>query len=167
MMRIATCAAAVVLALSLLSGWASRADAQEQPFDAPPIDPRTSPAARGNTDWHIGDDLVRTRWHLVEMDGQAVAAGTAPTLEFLRDLQVRGTTGCRRYVGPFASRADKGVFGPLRVAEASCEGELAPQDASYLRNLRDAWLMRLEDDGKVLLAFPRGRDTPLRFARDG
>jgi META domain len=115
--------------------------------------------------WRIGSDLAGTRWRLEELGGRRLEPATAPTLEFLRDLQVRGSTGCRRYVGPFASRADKGVFGPLRTSEEACEPALEGQEAIYLERLQSAWRMRLEEESQVLLAFPRRGDSPLRFVR--
>lgn len=122
-------------------------------------------AARQSDDWRIGADLARTRWRLQEMDGRPLEATSAPTLEFLRDLQVRGSTGCSSYVGPFASRADKGVFGPFRTSEDLCDPALQAQESLYLERLQAAWRMRLEAEGQVLLAFPRPEREPLRFAR--
>lgn len=134
---------------------------------APPPAPADSPAAQGRSVWRIGDDLASTRWRLAEMDGALLAPETAPTLDFLPDLQVRGTSGCRRFVGPFESRADKGVFGPLRASQEACAGELEGQDGRFLERLQNVWIMRLEDAGRVLLAYPRGDERPLRFERLG
>lgn len=132
----------------------------------PPEQQTLSPAARGEDLYRIGDDLISTRWRLERMEGRPVAGGTAPTLEFLRDLQIRGSTGCGRYVGPFASRADKGAFGPFRVSRGDCEGSLREQERSYLTRLEQGWLMELDAGKDALLVYPeRKGGEPLRFVR--
>lgn len=150
--------------MALVAGLAHPGFAQ-QPTE--PSEQQTlSPAARGETLYRIGDDLVSTRWRLDRMEGEPLDGGTAPTLEFLRDLYIRGSTGCGRYVGPFASRADKGAFGPFRVSRGDCNGSLREQERSYLSRLEQGWLMELDAGKDALLVYPeRQGGKPLRFVR--
>ena len=125
----------------------------------------TSPAARGATLSRVGDELVSTRWRLVEMDGKKVPADQAPTLEFLRDLHIRGSTGCHRYVGPFASRADKGVFGPVRTGGGDCPPGVEVQEDRYLAELQRGWLVKVGEQKKELFVYMQAAQPPLRFVR--
>lgn len=138
--------------------------AAQSPTGAPPQQTLT-PAARGESLYRIGEDLRSTRWRLDLMAGQPIDADTAPTLEFLRDLQIRGSAGCNRYVGPFASRADKGVFGPFRTSRGACDAARASRQADYITALERGWLMKLEDERQILLIYPPQTGAPLRFVR--
>ena len=161
------------LKIALLAmAWVGPAAAQApaappaSPGQAGGTDPAlTSPAARGATLWRIGDELVATRWRLVEMDGDKIRADAAPTLEFLRDSHVRGSAGCHRYVGPFASRADKGVFGPLRVSAGECAPASSALEDRYVDELQRGWLMKIGEQKQELLVYMQAAEPPLRFTR--
>lgn len=148
----------------LLAVAPTRWAAAQSPADPPPQQTLT-PAARGESRYRIGDDLASTRWRLAQMAGEPVDAATAPTLEFLHDLQIRGSTGCNRYVGPFASRADKGAFGPFRTSREGCDAVQASRQAAYIAALERGWLMKLDGEKQTLLVYPPQSGAPLSFVR--
>ena len=88
----------------------------------------------------IGDELVGTRWQAQSIDGQPVPDPALMTIDFLPGGdQVRGQAGCNRFVGPFASRADKVTLGILRQSRLPCrhgrDGPAAAADRHAARAL--------------------------------
>jgi heat shock protein HslJ len=134
----------LVLAALALGGTAVMA--QEQP---PP-----GPAPR------IGDKLIGSKWQAQSLQGEQVADPAAATLEFLPDDQVRGDAGCNQFVGPFATRADRIVFGPLRVSRLRCEGAEAMAQEQMLEALHQGGRVELHEDSLVLHAMS---GAPSRF----
>ncbi len=77
-----------------------------------------------------------TEWSLVEMNGQALPAGSkAPTLQF-QDGQVAGFGGCNRYTGP-VKEPEPGVvsIGNMAVTMMACVPPQGDIEASYLKQL--------------------------------
>jgi heat shock protein HslJ len=123
-MRLSFCLFLLLLAVPVL--------AQEQPA---PDAPR----------WRIGDDLVGTSWRAETIRGEPVADPSTATIDFLPGDHVRGQVACNRYVGPFASRADRVTFGPLRVSRLKC-GSAAPLQMTFLDMLQRASRAVLVED---------------------
>jgi heat shock protein HslJ len=107
-----------------------------------------------------GEDLVRTEWVLISLNGAAPIRGAAVTLNFFED-QLNGTTGCNMY------NADYGVDGKMLsvsvtaiTVQACLEPEgIMEQEAVYMELMRDVITfgiekgqLRLETlDGRYLL----------------
>lgn len=110
----------------------------------------------------IGDALVGSRWAAEILDGEPVARPAEATIDFLRGDHVRGQLGCNRFVGPFATRADKIVFGPLRTTRSACPAAGAAQADRFLRVLQRGGRVDFADD--ALTITPTG-GAPSRFVR--
>jgi heat shock protein HslJ len=134
------------------------------PSDTPTLPPGTvapyhKPIPR------VGDDLVSTRWRAVTIRGRPVAKGHEPTLDFVDDGHLRGSTGCNRFVGPWATRVDKGVIGPLDTTRSACPPGLVAQDQDVIDTLEHTEKLALQEKGAVLLIYAKGAPQPSRFAR--
>ena len=89
-----------------------------------------------------------TSWQAQTVAGAPVIANSGLILEFLEDGFVRGDTGCNRFVGPFATRADRVSLGPFSTTRNDCAGAaLGRQEVAYLGMLQDAQRMQLEEEG--------------------
>ena len=94
-----------------------------------------------------GEDLVRTEWELISLNGAAPMRGAAVTLNFFED-QLNGTTGCNLY------NADYRVDGKMLSVEvytitvqACLEPEgIMEQEAAYMEILRDVITFGIEKD---------------------
>lgn len=122
--------------------------AQDQP---PPQAPR----------WRIGDDLIGTSWRAETIRGEPVEDPTKATIDFLPGDHVRGQVACNRYVGPFASRADRITFGPLRISRLKC-GSGTPLQVTFIDMLHRASRVVLDDDRLELQPV---NGPPSRFVR--
>jgi heat shock protein HslJ len=111
----------------------------------------------------LSDRLIGTGWQARSLLGEAVADPAAATLEFLPGDQVRGEAGCNQFVGPFATRSERIVFGPLRVSLLRCEGAGASTQQQMLEALQKGGQVELQDDSLVLHATSGGesRFVPL------
>ena len=75
----------------------------------------TAPAAaQVQTPSRVGDRLVGSKWQAQSLQGEPVENPAGATIDFLPGDQVRGQAGCGRFVGPFSTRMDRIVIGPLR-----------------------------------------------------
>jgi heat shock protein HslJ len=126
----------LVVAALALGGTAAMA--QDQPSARPPD--------------RLSDRLIGTGWQAQSLLGEEVANPAAATLEFLPGDQVRGEAGCNQFVGPFATRSDRIVFGPLRVSRLRCEGAGAAAQQQMLEALQKGGQVELQDDSLVLHA---------------
>jgi heat shock protein HslJ len=139
---------------ALMLAWAigapAAAMAQQAPVEAPQ-EPVAPP--------RVGDKLIGTKWQAKTLEGRPADAAGA-TIDFLPDDQVRGQAGCKRFVGPFGSRADRITIGPVRTTRATCTGEEAEQERQMLEVLRQAARVVLEEDAMLLYG---GAGEPSRF----
>jgi heat shock protein HslJ len=111
----------------------------------------------------IGDELEGTSWQAKSLNGQAVADPSAMTIDFLPGGdQVRGQAGCNRFVGPFASRADKVTMGILRQSRTKCPPELAAVQKALIDMLHAAWQAKIEDG---VLTFTSRQGEQITFVR--
>jgi heat shock protein HslJ len=118
---------------------------------------------RGGPPERVGDKLENTRWQAESIDGSPVADPSAMTIDFLPGgEQVRGQAGCNRFVGPFASRADKVTLGILRQSREECAPALAAAQKQLIEMLHDAYRAELADG--VLTLYSR-RGDQIRFVR--
>jgi heat shock protein HslJ len=144
--------------------WPPGSKATPMPSDMPKLPPGTvSPYHKPIP--RIGDDLVSTRWRAVTIRGRPVAKGHEPTLDFVDDGHLRGSTGCNRFVGPWATRVDKGVIGPLDTTRTACPPALAAQDKDVIDALEHTEKLALQEKGAVLLIYAKGAPQPSRFTR--
>jgi heat shock protein HslJ len=158
-MRLIAC----VLALAL-AGAAAAQEVPRQPPAMTPGDGAVSPGLKGPP--RIGDELVLTSWQAQTVAGTPAIANSGLTLEFLEDGFVRGDTGCNRFVGPFASRADRVSLGPLSTTRNDCAlASLGRQEVAYINALQRAERMQVQEAGSVLLIFSKGAKQPSRFLR--
>jgi heat shock protein HslJ len=132
----------------------------------PPSPGQFDPKRRGPP--RIGDRLVGTRWRAESLRGRPVPKELAgvQTLEFLEDGFVRGETGCNRYVGPFATRANRAVLGPLSLTRRACaQPDLTQQEAAFVETLEKTERAELREEDQVLLLYSSLSDRPSRFVR--
>ena len=144
--------------------WPPGGKASPLPSDTPTLPPGTvspyhQPIPR------VGDTLVSTRWRAVTIRGRPVAKDHEPTLDFVDDGHLRGSTGCNRFVGPWATRVDKGVIGPLHKTRGDCAPALAAQDEDVIDALEHTEKLSLQEKGAVLLIYAKGAAQPSRFSR--
>lgn len=108
--------------------------------------------------WRIGDDLEGTSWQAETIGGQPVSDPAAMTIEFLEaGDQVRGQAGCNRFVGPFASRADKVTLGILRQSRDTCTPDQAAMQRAFVAMLHAAYIAEI--DGRILTFTSRQGET--------
>jgi heat shock protein HslJ len=104
-------------------------------------------------------DLAGTAWSLVEVNGQAVVAGSDPTLVF-EDGRAGGNASCNTFGSEFTATNGKLTFAPIESTLMYFDG-LMDQDAAYLSALQAAAgyqisggnLQILNADGQVTLVF--------------
>ena len=102
--------------------------------------PAAAQAGAGVPPPRIGDELKGTSWQAKSVNGRTVADPATMTIEFLPGGdQVRGQAGCNRYVGPFASRADKVTLGILPQSRTRCPPEQAAAQKELIDLLHAAW----------------------------
>ena len=87
--------------------WPPGGKASPLPSDTPTL-PSGTVAPYHQPIPRVGDTLVSTRWRAVTIRGRPVAKGHEPTLDFVDDGHLRGSTGCNRFVGPWATRVEQG-----------------------------------------------------------
>jgi heat shock protein HslJ len=127
-------AAFLTILMAFLLGGAADPGAQQQPM----------PPSR------IGDRLAGTSWQAQSLLGDAVGEPMAATLDFLPGDQVRGQAGCKRFVGPYATRDDKITIGPIRTSLEDCSGPAAALAQRVLEALQKAERVELGQDSLVL-----------------
>ncbi|MEK0082903.1 META domain-containing protein [Benzoatithermus flavus] len=111
--------------------------------------------------YRIGDKLAGTRWQAQSLRGGAVTDPASATIDFLPDDQVRGQAGCKRFVGPYATRDDKITIGPIRMSLGDCRGSEAALEERMIEALEKA--ERVELGGDRLILHDR-QGEPSRFA---
>lgn len=132
--------------VTTLFGGAAGLMAQQQPSPSPP--PR------------IGDRLIGTSWQAESLRGEAVAEPAAATVDFLPGDHVRGQAGCKRFVAPFATRADKITIGPIRTSLGACDGAEAGLEGRMVEALEKAERVEL---GEGVLVLHDAGGEPSRF----
>jgi heat shock protein HslJ len=151
---------------------AARPEAQQQPPPAqravppPPAPGQFDPQRRGPP--RIGERLAQTRWRAESLRGRPVPKDLlgVQTLEFLEDGFVRGETGCNRFVGPFATRANRAVLGPLSLTRRACaQPALSQQETAFVETLERTERAELREGDQVLLLYSSLSDKPSRFVR--
>jgi heat shock protein HslJ len=133
---------------AMMLAWAIGAPLPAGAQDAP-----TAPPPR------VGDKLIGTKWQAMTLEGRPADAVGA-TIDFLPDEQVRGQAGCKRFVGPFGTRADRITIGPVRTTRTTCTGEQAEQERQMLEVVRQAARVVLEQDAMLLYG---SKGEPSRF----
>jgi heat shock protein HslJ len=81
-------------------------------------------------------DLEGTSWSLVEVNGQPVVDGTAPTLVFEAD-RAGGNGSCNTFGGDYKVENGNLTFGPIESTLMYCEGSM-DQESAYLTALQEA-----------------------------
>ena len=110
-----------------------------------------------------GDPLGGTSWRLMTLGGASLIPGTEITLTF-EEGQVRGSSGCNTYGGPYQVDGDKITMTDLYMTEMACldpEGVM-DQELEYLELLRDAQAFQVDGAELVIEA---ASDEVLVFAR--
>lgn len=118
-------------------------------------------AAQGQAPSRIGDRLVGTKWQAQTLQGEPVANPAGATLDFLPGDQVQGRAGCGRFEGPFATRMDRIVIGPLRTSSDPCGPQEVLQQLQFTGVLKRAERAVLQND--ALLLYSAGKPEPSRF----
>lgn len=131
----------------------------------PPQYPGQAPGQRPKPVPRIGDRLHETRWRIETIQGRPVVRGKEPTLEFLRDDHLRGGSGCNRFVGPWQTRANRAVLGPLRRSRMSCGPELDRQEQQLMDTLEHSERLEFQNEGRTLLVYSSLSKAPSRFTK--
>ena len=107
-----------------------------------------------------GENLVRTEWELISLNGAVPIRGAAVTLNFFED-QFNGTTGCNMYYADYRVDGKMLSFGvTANTVQACLEPEgIMEQEAAYMEIMGDVITfgiekgqLRLETlDGRYLL----------------
>lgn len=107
-----------------------------------------------------GEDLVRTEWVLISLNGAAPIQEAAVTLNFFED-QLNGTTGCNMYNADYFVDGKMLSIGVTAITVQAClePKGIMEQEAAYMEIMRDVITfgfekgqLRLETlDGKYLL----------------
>lgn len=118
-------------------------------------------AAQVRTPPRVGDQLVGTKWQAQTLQGEPVENPAGATIDFLPGDHVRGQAGCARFTGPFATRLDRIVIGPLRTSASPCGPVEVAQQLRFTGILKQAERAVLQDG--VLLLYSAGKPEPSRF----
>ena len=103
-----------------------------------------------------GDPLSGTSWTLVTYGPDKPLAGTTITATF-QNGQVRGSTGCNDYGGPYRVRGNSIALGALAITERACldpEGAME-QEGLIVRLLGAARTFQLSG-GKLIIVSANG-----------
>ena len=104
-------------------------------------------------------DLKGTAWSLIEINGQPILEGSAPTLIF-EDDQAGGSGSCNTFGGEYNAKNGKLSFGPIASTLMYCE-DFMDQETAFLAALGEAegYLIKAGDlqilgpDGDLMLVF--------------
>jgi heat shock protein HslJ len=97
--------------------------------------------------------LGATRWVLVELGGEQVAAaatGDAPYVE-LEGGRVSGTGGCNRLTGTYETSEDTLHFGALATTRMACDEAVMRRETAFLAALAATMRFELAGSSLVLL----------------
>ncbi len=89
------------------------------------------------------DRLDGTSWvlshssHAGDVDGTAVASGSAPTAEFGHGT-VNGTTGCNSYFGDYATDGASISIDAMGMTEIACEPEISDLEGTFVTLMSSA-----------------------------
>jgi putative lipoprotein len=106
-----------------------------------------------------GSDLKGTAWSLIEINGQPILEGSAPTLIFEAD-RAGGNASCNTFGGEYMAKDGKLSFGPIASTLMYCE-DVMDQETAFLAALERAegYLIKAGD----LLILGPGGDLMLVF----
>lgn len=86
----------------------------------------------------IDAPLEGTRWHVVEVRGEAPPEDTAPFLMIeSAEGQVMGRAGCNSFNGPYRATGNELVMGPLASTRMMCAPGVQSFEDSMLQALGD------------------------------
>ena len=96
-------------------------------------EPSQAPSAEPSLGWQ----LVLSRWHLVELDGQPVARDAGVDLTFWPSGRASGFGGCNVYESTWTwVQPDRVSFGPIATSRSSCLEAADQLEDSYVERLR-------------------------------
>jgi heat shock protein HslJ len=108
--------------------------------------PGTSVATRSA----VPSTLAGTAWTAVLVGGKATVLGSEPTAAFTTD-QVRGSTGCNSYSGPYQYSAGTIAFGDLATTLIGCAGTLSDVEQGFVKALDGATTVSMDPDGRLII----------------
>lgn len=103
--------------------------------------------------------LEEKQWTVSSINGEPVMeADNAPLISITDDMQIYGSTGCNRYIGPFWMQGDGALgIGSLAVTQMACDTALTEQEQLFLDTLASVQRFDIDDAGSLLLL---SDDTP-------
>jgi heat shock protein HslJ len=122
-------------------------------------------ALRGDDNANGG--LANTAWTVISIGGAATIDGAQPTMTFVPDGTVSGTTGCNQYSGSFRTDGDRITVVQMSSTAMMCEGDTGAQERGFTSGLSGATTWRLAENGNLelsgvtqIVAEPIGPDGP-------
>jgi heat shock protein HslJ len=109
-----------------------------------------------NIESSAANGLLGSRWQLVSFGPvgatSPVRGNTPITLEFQRDSQATGHSGCNSYGGPYTVQSDSLQFGEItRTLMARADQNATAQEQQYLEALKTASRFTIESDTLKIL----------------
>ena len=108
------------------------------------------PASPSVTRSAVPSTLAGTAWTAVLVDGQPTVTGTRPAASFTTD-QVKGTTGCNSYGGPYQYSAGTIAFGDLATTLVGCQGAVGAVEQRFVKALDGATTVSMDPDGRLII----------------
>lgn len=104
-----------------------------------------------------GDDnanggLANTAWTVISIGGADTVPGAEPTMAFVPDGTVSGTTGCNQYSGSFRTDGDRISIVQLSSTMMMCPGVGGAQELAFTSALPGATEWRQAEDGNLVLS---------------
>jgi heat shock protein HslJ len=78
-------------------------------------------------------ELLHGEWRIVEIGGQAVLAGTKPTLTLEAGNRASGNATCNRLVGSYELTGESLTISALSLTRMLCERDLMEQETAIMR----------------------------------
>jgi heat shock protein HslJ len=98
----------------------------------------------------IPSTLAGTAWTAVLVGSEATVSGSEPTATFTAD-QVRGSTGCNSYSGPYQYSAGTIAFGALATTLIGCAGAVSDVEQGFVKALDGATTVSMDPDGRLVV----------------
>ncbi|MBV9385220.1 MAG: META domain-containing protein [Chroococcidiopsidaceae cyanobacterium CP_BM_ER_R8_30] len=107
--------------------------------------------------------LMNTAWLLESLDGTSVLKGVQTTIRFNGMNHISGQGGCNFYNAKAQLNGNRLTVGAVASTKKLCAPAVMNQENRYFQAIQNARRVSLE--GKYLLIYSDGMNTPLQFTR--
>lgn len=128
-------------------------------------DPTSLPAFRALADHLIAHDdapLLGRAWIIEDIAGGGTIDNTQPSLHFLADGRLAGSTGCNRIIGTYQTEGTQLTLSPAGTTMMACPEALMIQESKLLDLLGQITGFALDETGALILTTGTGTTLTAR-----